>query len=161
MDKQESPVRCQVVPLVDDLFLIPSAAVAEVISFIRPKRDHKFALDGYMGSISWRGLDIPLLSLDTMINPEFQTDFDAHLLIIVLNCDPKVIGHNFLAIITYGAPHMLMAHTETVESIEDDVEEMTTLWKLRVKFKDRDELKEGYLLNLAELEQRFQDGIDR
>lgn len=73
MDKQEPDIRCMQLPLANAWLLLPNAAVAEVIAYFDPESIHSNAsIDGYLGHILWRGISVPLLSIEAISGLEAQ-----------------------------------------------------------------------------------------
>lgn len=52
----------------DTPILLPSAAVAEIVDYIEPILNREGLADWYLGDISWRGIHIPLIALETLNN---------------------------------------------------------------------------------------------
>lgn len=64
MNEQELKVRSQLIPLHNMRLVLPNTAIAEVISYHNPQSLEGMP-DWLPGMLSWRGLQIPLVSLET------------------------------------------------------------------------------------------------
>jgi chemosensory pili system protein ChpC len=67
VDKTIEPVRCLVVPADPGLLVIPSAAVAEIVPL---SLDDALAEGNLLGFMSWRGIDVPVYSMEGMSGNE-------------------------------------------------------------------------------------------
>ncbi|MEM7406740.1 MAG: chemotaxis protein CheW [Pseudomonadota bacterium] len=63
------PVRCMFLPLSDRGLLVPSTGVAEIVG-MSPPRPIDAAPPWLLGYMSWRGVDIPLLSVESALGDE-------------------------------------------------------------------------------------------
>lgn len=62
------------IPMIGRPMLLPNLAVAEIVTWEQPvKQDN--SPDWLLGRISWRGEDLPIISLELMNDPETE---DAH-----------------------------------------------------------------------------------
>lgn len=64
MADQES-IRCMQLPMASFQMLLPNSAVAEIIGYIEPEIDVDEA-DWFVGRISWRGVLVPVVSIEKM-----------------------------------------------------------------------------------------------
>ena len=64
MAQAESIVRTQIIPLTGINLVLPNTSIAEVINYSKPS-PVKDAPDWYLGMVSWRGINIPLISFET------------------------------------------------------------------------------------------------
>ena len=63
MEQAESIVRTQVIPLTGMNLVLPNTSIAEVINYSTPS-PVKNSPDWYLGVVSWRGINIPLVSFE-------------------------------------------------------------------------------------------------
>lgn len=61
-------IRCMQLPLTKMQLLVPNSAVAEIIGYDRPQADEDS--DWYEGKIPWRGVDVPVVSVESMCQME-------------------------------------------------------------------------------------------
>lgn len=68
MDKTQS-VRCILLPLLNDVLLVPHSLVAEIVAY---QKVHRVAdsPQWLLGVIDWKGNDVPLLSFEAAIGGE-------------------------------------------------------------------------------------------
>jgi chemosensory pili system protein ChpC len=62
-------IRCMQLPLVNMQLLLPNSAVAEIIGYVHPEAGSGGA-DWYAGLISWRGVMVPVVSIEQMCESE-------------------------------------------------------------------------------------------
>jgi chemosensory pili system protein ChpC len=70
-DNAIEPVRCLIVPADPGFLIIPSAAVAEIVPL---SLNDALAEGNLLGIMSWRGVDVPVYSMEGMIGgdiPEY------------------------------------------------------------------------------------------
>ncbi len=63
MAQTESIVRTQIIPLTGMNLVLPNTSIAEVINYSTPTTV-KGAPDWYLGTVNWRGINIPLVSFE-------------------------------------------------------------------------------------------------
>ncbi|MCK4586797.1 MAG: chemotaxis protein CheW [Gammaproteobacteria bacterium] len=63
MAQTESIVRTQIIPLTGMSLVLPNTSIAEVINYSTPS-SVKGSPDWYLGMVSWRGINIPLVSFE-------------------------------------------------------------------------------------------------
>lgn len=66
---REAEVRSVLLPLADKTLLLPNAVVAEVIDN-QTTEDKPDKQDWYLGDLSWRGVTIPLISMEMLLGGE-------------------------------------------------------------------------------------------
>lgn len=120
---------CLMLPLRHTNIVLPSSAVAEIVSYEAPKQvedQPKWLL----GIFSWRGVPIPLTQLETMDSPlawnglSSQKDTDSNKSYIAVVNRPKKMNHDipqeanrypFFAILLGGAPKLCRAYEEGIK----------------------------------------------
>lgn len=65
MNDKVRSVRCMLLPLSSLNLVIPNSGVAEIIGYSNP-RPVPDTSDWFLGVVSWRGVDIPVVSLEEM-----------------------------------------------------------------------------------------------
>ena len=68
MAEQDS-IRCMQLPLHSFQLLLPNSAVAEIIGYTQPESEQAHD-DWYQGRISWRGVLVPVLSVERLCEQE-------------------------------------------------------------------------------------------
>ncbi len=61
----ENAIRCMQLPLLEMSLLLPNSAVAEIIGYTPPEIPGE-GPDWYDGKISWRGVMVPVISIEKM-----------------------------------------------------------------------------------------------
>ncbi|MGD8939177.1 MAG: chemotaxis protein CheW [Gammaproteobacteria bacterium] len=115
MNEQELLVRSQLIPLHNMRMVLPNTAIAEVISYYKPQ-----SMEGmppwFIGRFVWRGLQIPLISLETAALDQ-APETGRRSRIIVLN---TLTGSNqipFYGIISQGIPRLMgLDHTTILDA---------------------------------------------
>lgn len=118
-------VRCLLVPLRKTEMLVPSSAIAEVTAYEEPM-PAPLAPDWLLGMMLWRGLSIPLLSIDRLMGVEVVGHKRTNKIAVfnTLNSNPSV---PFFAVETQGIPRLFqvtegsLALEETEQSSLDSV----------------------------------------
>lgn len=111
-------VRTLIIPLQGCNLLLPNVAVAEVIAYMRPRAVEN-APEWLLGTINWRGLNIPLISYDRLYSHQEGSLNQAR--IAVLNTVDRSNGIKFYALVTAGIPQLkrvsedMLQQTEAVE----------------------------------------------
>lgn len=109
----QDTVRTLIIPLAGRNLLLPNVAIAEVIPYIRPR-----AIAGgpewLLGAISWRGLNIPLISFDRL-HGQNAADALAQARIAVFNSVQADSGLSFYAVVTAGIPQLKRVNTEALQ----------------------------------------------
>lgn len=109
----QDTVRTLIIPLAGRNLLLPNVAVAEVIPYIRPR-----AIAGgpewLLGVINWRGLNIPLISFDSLYGRQ-SADTLAQARIAVFNSVQADSGLGFYAVVTAGIPQLKRINAEALQ----------------------------------------------
>lgn len=95
--------------------LLPNVTVAEVVDYQEPKKQ-KGAPDYFLGTVTWRGINIPLLSYE-IANGAASVRRSKNARIAVIN----TIGEHaeklpFFAIVTQGIPRLVKVSDELIKS---------------------------------------------
>ena len=112
MNEQELLVRSQLIPLHNMRMVLPNTAIAEVISYHKPQPLENMP-SWLTGMISWRGLQIPLVSLETAAL-EQAPETGRRSRVIVMN---TLTGSNqlpFYGIISQGIPRLMGLDHSTI-----------------------------------------------
>lgn len=109
--------------------VLPGAAIAEIIDFQPTQAVSDDAPTWYLGTLNWRGLTLPLVSLEGMNHNAFFTQARS-LKIIVMHCATarnKMLHWGFVAMET---PRMLRIDAERLHLAEGDGDfnAVTAMW---------------------------------
>lgn len=109
-------VRSLWIPLRDANMLLPNAAVAEVGYYRVP--DEKSDMPEWMlGSISWRGQTLPVISIELLCNYPVPANLVYSRLLIMNSVRPDSILP-FYAVVTAGLPRPVLFGNQLVDEVE-------------------------------------------
>ena len=115
-------VASQVLSLNGERIILPNTAVAEIIPYVMAdslsENMKKAAPAWLLGMIAWRGISVPLLSMETMLGSEYEQP-DKRSSIAVINAIGDTAGVPFFAIVTQGIPRLLQVTGDTLNLIEE------------------------------------------
>lgn len=105
------------IPVADKNLLLPNVTVAEVVDYQTPT-EKSGTPDYFLGSVKWRGVDIPLVSYE-IANGEQGNEQSSNARIAVIN----TIGDHqkqlpFFAIVTQGIPRLVKVNSDAIESAD-------------------------------------------
>jgi chemosensory pili system protein ChpC len=111
----QDSIRTLIIPMQGRNLLLPNVAVAEVVPYMRP-RAVADAPEWLLGTISWRGLTIPLVSYDGLYGAGVQTGV-GQARIAVLNTVHPDSGLKFYALVTAGIPQLKRVNTDLLQEV--------------------------------------------
>lgn len=111
----QDTVRTLIIPLAGRNLLLPNVAIAEVIPYIRP-RAVAGGPEWLLGAISWRGLNIPLISFDRLHGQDTAGTL-AQARIAVFNSVQADSGLSFYAVVTAGIPQLKRVNAEALQEV--------------------------------------------
>lgn len=111
MEIVQEKIRSLWVPLRNMNLLLPNMAVAEIGSYRKPARVEG-APDWLLGNVRWRGLDVPVLSLETLCGMSVTSNPVFSRLMFVNSVHPGSSVPNF-AIVTSGLPGLIQFGADT------------------------------------------------
>ncbi|MBI5041472.1 MAG: CheW domain-containing protein [Gammaproteobacteria bacterium] len=114
----QDSIRTLIVPLQGRNLLLPNVAVAEVVPYLRP-RAIDAAPDWLLGAISWRGLNIPLISYDRLQGTHNEGAL-GQVRIAVINTVQPNGGLQYYALVTAGIPQLKRVNTESIQELSAD-----------------------------------------
>jgi len=121
MLKTAAYVASQVIPLEGEKVILPNTAVAEIIGYSKPdslpSAVEKSAPEWLQGMIKWRGVAVPLVSLEVMMGG-LKSESHSRSRITVVNVMLENCGHSFFAFVTQGIPTLLRADNERMSVID-------------------------------------------
>jgi len=112
MNEQELLVRSQLIPLHNMRVVLPNTAIAEVISYHKPQPMDDMPA-WLTGVIAWRGLQIPLISLETAALDQ-TPETGRRNRVIVLNTLTGSAQLPFYGIISQGIPRLMGLDHSTI-----------------------------------------------
>ena len=121
--RHATSIHSLLIPLQWQTLLLPNAAVAEIIPYgeVRAVGD---APDWYLGLMSWRNVELPLISIDQLLQRE-STIPGPQTRIVVLNALGGRSKMLFYAIVSHGIPHLVQVTLNNVVAIGPPVASAT------------------------------------
>ncbi len=120
MPEQGNNVRSLLIPIQGDALLLPSALVAEVISYNQPEPIG----DGptwVLGTTRWREQDIPIVSMELVIGkvvPDYREVRARVIVVYTLGRHPEM---PFYGIVAQGIPGVYRADPESMRLLDDEI----------------------------------------
>ncbi len=107
----EQEIPCMLLPMVEHNLLVPTTSVAEMSS-VQPLESVSNAPEWLMGLYNWRGMKIPVVSIEALNGDEKRLNPDGR--IAVLNNTGVNQALQFIAIHTQGIPRMARVSDEDI-----------------------------------------------
>lgn len=114
MSKTIANIHSLLLPLQDHLLLLPNAAVAEIIDYRDPQSLNDIPA-WCLGKVTWRGLEIPLVSYEAFVGGEASGE-SSRLRIAVLNTLNGNHEVPFVGVVLKGIPRLLTAASDSVSA---------------------------------------------
>lgn len=111
----QDTVRTLIIPLQGCNLLLPNVAVAEVVPYMQP-HEIDDAPEWLLGTISWRGLNIPLISYDRMQGLDVRNGL-VQARIAVINRIRPDSGLSFYAVVMAGIPQLKRVSGDTLQEM--------------------------------------------
>lgn len=112
----------------DCQLLLPDAAVAEIVDFEQTEAESDDVPTWYLGKMQWRGVDVPLISLEGLNNDAFFTR-DGHLKIIIMHSSSQRKKMPFWAFVTMETPKMTRINKGRLNPYDhDELRAMEKMW---------------------------------
>ncbi|MCH7880174.1 MAG: chemotaxis protein CheW [Proteobacteria bacterium] len=118
MNDEVRSVRCMLLPLSSLNLVIPNSGVAEIIGYSTP-RPVPDTSDWFLGVVSWRGVDVPVVSLEEMCAIDSVHVGPRARIGIIYNPekDPEI---PYLGIHMQDIPRAYLAESDKMEAGSDD-----------------------------------------
>lgn len=115
-------VASQILSLNGERIILPNTAIAEIIPYVTAdslsENLQKDAPTWLLGMVAWRGVSVPLLSMETMLGSQYEQP-DKRSSIAIINALGNTAGVPFFAIVTQGIPKLLQVSSDTLDLIEE------------------------------------------
>jgi len=116
----EQGIRCLLIPLTDFNLLLPGSVIAEVAGYRDPTPLPDVDPEsGVMGRVTWRGVGLPLVSVDRLVGFS-DGDPGARARLIVLKGLAGYSEMPFYAVLAHRIPRQLYVTPGMLESLEDE-----------------------------------------
>lgn len=106
-------------PVKDANVLLPNVSVAEVVDYQAPQNQEGNP-DWYLGTVSWRGIDLPVVSFE-VANGQTAGEIGDNPRIVVIN---NIGSHHekiaFFAIVTQNIPRLVKIDSSNIEENTSD-----------------------------------------
>ncbi len=123
MAEDKQSIKCVILTLRKENVIVPNALVAEIIS-VKDIEGQDDAPAWYLGNMSWRGTEVPLLSFEASGGEEISKvnlNTQAVVLYAVGNTG-EVSERPYLGLVMSGVPHVSHFTREQIRSDEDVME---------------------------------------
>jgi chemosensory pili system protein ChpC len=161
MSDELQTVRCQLIPLSKDLVIVPSIAIAEVVNYSGIVDSSQDDREWQLGNVMWRGLEVPLISLDAMnegASHAHENLNDAR--VIILNCDPQLAGVNYIGCLSHGLPHLTMLSRDNIKVVSSD-SHSSDLASCYIAMSTEQSEGAVYVLDLPLLQKRYSEQVSQ
>lgn len=123
MSEDEQIVKCIILTLKKDNVLVPSAAVAEIFS-VEAVDDVPGSPDWLLGTIKWRGQDIPLMSFEAHSGDEdLSLNRSTQIAVLYDLNDDEMIDSPYIGLKISGVPHVSRFTADQIKVNENAFEE--------------------------------------
>lgn len=116
MARVNEEVASLLIPMVARPMLLPNVTVAEIVGWEQPER-REGDPDWMLGVFNWRGVDVPVVSLELMNDPEEEEGFSGSR-IAVLNGVGKS-KQDFYAVCVQGIPRLVRVYPAEIGGEEN------------------------------------------
>ncbi len=106
------------IPMIGRPLLLPNVSVAEIVGWTQPEKEEG-SPDWMLGTVDWRGIQLPVVSLELMNNSEIEDAALGQRLAVVNGVGEY--KQNFYAISVQGIPRLVRVFPEEMGSQEDAV----------------------------------------
>ncbi len=120
-DYDDAPVRCMFLPFVGKGLLVPSTGVAEIVG-LSPPNEVENGPAWLTGLMSWRGLDIPLLSIERVLGEEAPPS-GVRNRVAVMHVLDEALQPAFYGIVIQRLPTVVLASERNVDGGDRDASE--------------------------------------
>jgi len=122
MPQAAKQIASQVLSLHGERVILPNTAVAEIIPYVMPEALSdaigESAPDWLLGMIAWRGITVPLISIETIFGSRYKEQ-GKRSSIAIINAVDEAAGVPFFAIVTQGIPRLLQVSATTLSPIDE------------------------------------------
>ena len=123
MAEDKQSIKCVILTLRKENVIVPNALVAEIIS-VKDVEQSEEGPDWFLGKMTWRGADVPLLSFEASGGEKISKvnlNTQAVVLYAVGNSG-DVSDHPYLGLVMSGVPHVSHFTRDQIKA-DDEVEE--------------------------------------
>lgn len=124
MAKNSQTIKCVIFTLRKENVVVPNALVAEIIS-VKDVQTIDNVPEWYLGHLTWRGINVPLLSFEAAAGDEVSNvNLNTQAVVLYgVGVDGAVDENPYLALVMSGVPHVSDFSREQIKSDSEEVEE--------------------------------------
>lgn len=124
MAKDTQTIKCVIFTLRKENVIVPNALVAEIIS-VKDIQAAKNVPEWYLGNLTWRGLNVPLLSFEAAAGDEvLSVNLNTQAVVLYgVGADGVADENPYLALVMSGVPHVSNFSREQIKSDGEETEE--------------------------------------
>ena len=116
MSQLPEQIASLLIPMIGRPLLIPNVAVAEIVGWNQPEKQEG-SPDWMLGTVDWRGVALPVVSLELMNNPEIEDASQGARLAVINGVGECKLP--FYAISVQGLPRLVRVFPEELSSEEE------------------------------------------
>ena len=113
---QGTAIHCLMIPLSNDILLLPNAAVAEVSAYLPPESPGD-APDWYLGQTTWRDYRIPVVAFELLngdVSGKVTVTKNSRIAVLnTLNGNPRL---PYIGLLTQGIPRLQVVQNKSLEA---------------------------------------------
>jgi chemosensory pili system protein ChpC len=113
-------VRSMLLPITGANILLPNTAVAEIIPYVKPKRHMSLKTTWLLGVLSWRKVEVPIISIELFDNQDAPYQIPTKARIAVLNMINNHDKLEFIGILLQGYPKLSRVTSHDIEFLSED-----------------------------------------
>ena len=114
-DKIPDEVASLLIPMVGRPMLLPNVAVAEIVPWEEPEKQDN-APEWFLGNVTWRGINVPLVSLELMNDTDVDEAYSGHRIAVLNGLGGT--KKEFYAVSVQGLPRLIRVFGEEVSGDE-------------------------------------------
>lgn len=114
-ESQQEIIASLYLPIHNDKLLLPNVSVAEVVDYQEPTKTTD-APDYFLGSVRWRGLNVPVISFEIAKGKATCKTSDTARIAVINAIGPQRDKLPFIAIVTQGIPRLVKVSSELIKN---------------------------------------------
>ena len=149
----QEKIQSLIIPLRHTNMILPQSAVAEIVP-VPQVEERTDAAAWFIGLFGWRAQQVPLISVETLCDPDMEASYHQARRIAVLYGLEEFPGIEYFAIEIQAIPHPILLGNEDLVSIDGSSEcDVISSHVQAVGIK-------AYLPNLSKIEHRLRDQLE-
>jgi len=124
MTEDSDLIKCVILTLRRENVIVPNALVAEIIS-VKEIEQNENTPDWHVGSMDWRGVDVPLLSFEAAGGMETnKVNLNTQAVVLyAVGKDEEVSENPYLGLVMSGVPHVSRFSREQITTDEEAMDD--------------------------------------